>query len=107
MPRQDQDEIIVQGGEDDGLATRIKKAIKRSLFGGGDVNLPDENPNRGTPADSAREREHAARRHTQTMEKLKDFGNRMNDATRAEKIKALRRKGMSEEEATRKALGNE
>lgn len=102
-----QDEKVYQGGEDDGVFTRIRKSISDAIFGSKDVNLPDENPDKGTPRDADRVRKHEGRKFDHAMETMKDFGRRMEDAGRAEKIKKLKAAGLTEEEATRKALGRD
>jgi len=103
------DDEKIYDGSDAGLGSRLTKAIKHAIFGGGDVNLPDENPRKGTPADAGRVQQHSERQMNQTLDRLRDFGRRVqgNTAVQDEIKKAKQREGMSEEEATRKALGHQ
>ena len=107
MQDHDQDEEV--RGDEAGLGARLTRAIKHAIFGGGkDINLPDENPDAGTPADSARVREHEERKMTQNMDRLKDFGRKVssNPYVQSEIAKAKKRAGKSELDATREALGH-
>ena len=107
MAENDQDPVAVE--DDAPLGHRLTRAIKHAIFGGGkDENLPDEHPRKDEPAVKARrEGEHAARQHTQNMDRLADWGKRIsgNAAVQNEIAKAKKRQGKSELDATREALG--
>jgi hypothetical protein len=97
--------------DDAGLGHRLTRAIKHAIFGGGkDVNLPLEdeegNPREATPREKA---DLDKRKSDQAMSKLQDFGRKLsnNPALKSEIAKARQRQGMSEEEATRKAIGRD
>ncbi len=95
--------------DDAGLGHRLTRAIKHAIFGGGkDVNLglEDENgqPREATPAEKA---ETDRIKTDEATRKFKDFGRKLegNPVLQNEIKKARMKQGMSEEEATRKALG--
>lgn len=98
------DEPQVYTPDDEPLMHRIAHALK-SAFRGGDTNLPDESPE--TPQRRAafdREKgEDAERKSLKAIETFKQFGERMN----GERIRTMKNKGMTEEQATRAALRRE
>jgi hypothetical protein len=93
--------------QEEPLYTRVKKSLKSAMgMGPKDVNLSDDGtePERKQREFAREKADDASRDSDRFVSKLQRQGEQIRRATQGEQINEYKRKGMSEEEATRRAM---